>query len=54
VPDAIVQRQLSHFAKVDPAYAEGIAAALGVAVKAAWAAASRGRRASAPAGRRGA
>jgi len=35
VPDAIVQRQLSHFAKVDPAYAEGIAAALGVAVKAA-------------------
>jgi len=35
VPDAIVQRQLTHFAKVDPGYADGIAAALGIDVKAA-------------------
>jgi catalase len=33
VPDEIVQRQLGHFHKVDPAYAEGVAEALGTTVK---------------------
>ncbi len=32
VPDGIVQRQLGHFYKVDPAYAEGVASKLGVTV----------------------
>jgi catalase len=30
VPDDIVQRQLGHFAKADPAYAEGVSMALGL------------------------
>jgi len=30
VPEEIVQRQLVHFHKADPAYAEGVAQALGV------------------------
>jgi catalase len=30
VPPEIVQRQLVHFHKADPAYAEGVAKALGV------------------------
>jgi catalase len=30
VPDEIVQRQLAHFHKADPRYAEGVAKALGV------------------------
>ena len=29
VPDEIVKRQLEHFAKADPAYAEGVKKALG-------------------------
>ncbi|HEY8965810.1 MAG TPA: catalase-related domain-containing protein, partial [Candidatus Methylacidiphilales bacterium] len=35
VPDFIVQRQLGHFHKADPAYAAGVAQALGVEYKAA-------------------
>ena len=30
VPETIVQRQIAHFAKADPAYGEGVARALGV------------------------
>ena len=30
VPETIVQRQLAHFAKADPAYGEGVAQALGI------------------------
>jgi catalase len=30
VPDYIVQRQLVHFHKADPRYAEGVAKALGI------------------------
>ena len=30
VPDEIVKRQLGHFAKADPAYADGVAKALGL------------------------
>jgi catalase len=33
VPDFIVQRQLGHFHKADPAYAAGVASALGVAFR---------------------
>ncbi|MCC6608672.1 MAG: catalase [Burkholderiales bacterium] len=33
VPEAIVQRQLAHFAKVDPAYGAGVAKALGVSIE---------------------
>jgi catalase len=33
VPDAIVQRQLGHFAKADPAYAEGVRRALALHAK---------------------
>jgi catalase len=33
VPEAIVQRQLAHFAKVDPEYGAGVARALGVGIK---------------------
>jgi catalase len=33
VPEEIAQRQLVHFAKADPAYGEGVARALGVAMK---------------------
>jgi catalase len=29
VPDEIINRQLGHFAKADPAYAEGVKKALG-------------------------
>ena len=32
VPEAIVQRQLAHFVKIDPGYGEGVATALGVRV----------------------
>lgn len=32
VPEEIVQRQLGHFFKIDPAYAEGVAAKLGTSV----------------------
>lgn len=32
VPETIVQRQLDHFAKCDPAYGAGIAKALGVKI----------------------
>jgi len=35
VPEEIVQRQLAHLHKVDPAYAAGVAKALGTTVKAA-------------------
>lgn len=30
VPDFIVQRQLAHFSKADPAYGAGVAKALGM------------------------
>jgi len=33
VPEAIVQRQLAHFVKVDPAYGAGVAKALGASIK---------------------
>jgi catalase len=33
VPEAIVQRQLGHFAKADPAYGAGVAKALGIAIR---------------------
>ncbi len=33
VPDFIVQRQLGHFYKADPAYGEGVAKALGVTIR---------------------
>ncbi len=33
VPEAIVQRQLAHFAKVDSEYGAGVAKALGVKPK---------------------
>ena len=35
VPDEIVQRQLGHFAKADPAYGEGVAKALGIQIRSA-------------------
>ena len=30
VPEEIIQRQLGHLYKVDPAYAEGVASAVGI------------------------
>jgi catalase len=33
VPEDIVQRQLVHFCKADPAYGAGVAKALGVEIK---------------------
>jgi catalase len=33
VPEPIIQRQLAHFYKADPAYGEGVARALGLALK---------------------
>jgi catalase len=38
VPEAIVQRQLAHFAKVDPEYGAGVAKALGLRLETARAA----------------
>ena len=32
VPEAIIRRQLAHFAKADPAYAAGVAARLGLSL----------------------
>ncbi len=32
VPEAIIQRQLAHFAKADPAYGRGVAQRVGVAL----------------------
>jgi catalase len=34
VPEEIIRRQLAHFAKADPAYGEGVAAALGIKIAA--------------------
>jgi len=33
VPEHIIQRQLAHFYKADPAYGEGVARALGLELK---------------------
>jgi catalase len=44
VPEEIIQRQLAHFHKADPRYAEGVAKALGITMAAADAAAVRGLR----------
>jgi catalase len=33
VPEEIIQRQLAHFAKADPAYAEGVANALKMTIR---------------------
>jgi catalase len=33
VPEAIVRRQVAHFAKADPAYGSGVAKGLGIDIK---------------------
>ena len=32
VPEEIIRRQLGHFSKADPAYGEGVAKAVGIAL----------------------